>query len=230
MASKKIVATHQPNYIPWLGYFYKISQCDVFVYLDDVQFSKKGAHNYHFIKTAEGSVKVKIPVKHAYTDPINKVITNDHGGWKERHLDLLQQHYKDAPHFDEVMEDFKTVLLKEYANLSELNQAIIKSIVDKFGLKTEFVCSSELDIHTKSEERIIDICTKLDATVYYSGKGAKAYQDEENFKAKGLELVYDEYSPLPYPQLNEDFQENVTILDYLMNHGYNWEYIAAKYA
>lgn len=229
MSENKILATHQPNYIPWLGYFFKISQCDIFVYLDDVQFSKKGAHNYHYIKTPEGSVKLKIPVKHAYTDPINKVITNDHGGWKQRHLDLLETTYREAPHFDEVMQGFKPVLLQDYPNLSELNKAIIQWVVDQFGIKTEFVCSSELDINTKSEERILDICTKLGATVYYSGKGAKAYQNEENFTARGLELVYDHYSPKPYPQMHEGFQENVTILDYLMNCGFDWQYIADKY-
>ena len=35
-----ILAAHQPQYLPWLGFFDKIAQADVFVLLDNVQFKK----------------------------------------------------------------------------------------------------------------------------------------------------------------------------------------------
>jgi hypothetical protein len=217
------IATHQPNYIPWIGFFYKIYRVNVFVFLDDVQFSKKGAHNYHYLKTPEGSVKIKIPVKHSYHDPINKVKTNDKGGWKERHLKLLEKNYSEAKYFKQVYKDFESLITPEYNNLAEQNIEIVKFICSKFNFKTKFVKSSELEITSKSEQRIIDICKKLDGEVYYSGRGAKAYQNEENFLSQGVELVYDDFEPIEYIQLNPGFQANVSILDYLMNHGYDWE-------
>ena len=36
-----IVAIHQPQYLPWLGYFDKMLKADVFCYLDTVQYKKK---------------------------------------------------------------------------------------------------------------------------------------------------------------------------------------------
>jgi|SRR6218665_1316264 len=224
-----IVSTHQPNYIPWLGFFYKIWKSDVFVFLDDVQFSKKGMHNFHFLKGDTEGIKINIPVKHSYTDPINKVLTNDAGGWKERHLDLITHNYKQAPFFELIFKDYKEVLIKEYATLSELNIALITMISGKFKFDTKFVTSSSLLIDAKREDRIIAICKKLNATVYYSGRGAKAYQSAENFHQNGLELVYDDYIPLPYNQLHGDFIANVSIIDFLMNYGYDWQYVENKY-
>jgi len=218
-----ILATHQPNYIPWLGYFYKLSQCDLFVFLDDVQFSKTGSHNYHYIKTPNGPLKLKIPVTHGFTDPINKVKTNDHGDWKKRHLHEIEKNYKTAPHFKEIYADFERILMEDYNSLSDLNVAIILFIANKFGIHTQTAFSSDLNLDVKSEDRIIEICRKLNATTYYSGRGAKAYQSEKNFNDNGLQLVYDAYTPAVYPQLWGEFQTNVCVLDYLMNCGYDWQ-------
>jgi len=220
------VATHQPNYIPWLGYFYKISQCDIFVFLDDVQFSKTGSHNYHRIKSKDGLLKLKIPVKHRFNDPINKVITNDDGGWKERHLQMIREYYKNAPFFEKVYIDFETLLLKKYDDLATLNIALIHFFLEKFAIKTTLVRSSSLDLEdVKNEERIIEICRQLSASTYYSGRGAMAYQNEDNFNEKGIKLFYDNYKPIEYTQLWGEFQANVSVLDYVMNHGFDWQYV-----
>lgn len=225
-----IISTHQPNYIPWLGYFYKIWKSDIFVFLDDVQFSKKGLHNFHYLKQNKASVKINIPVKHAYTDPIKNVKTNDQGGWKDRHLSLIEQCYVKATFFDIIFNDFKSILMPNYDNLADLNIAIIKFISGKFNFQTRFITSSSLEIEAKNEERIIQICKKLNATIYYSGNGAKAYQSNENFERNGLSLVYDDFYPLPYNQLEGDFIANVSIIDFLMNYGYDWNYITDKYS
>ena len=227
--NKIIVATHQPNYIPWLGYFYKISQSDTFVFLDDVQFSKTGSHNYHRIKSPAGLLKLKIPVKHKFNDPINKVITNDDGGWKERHLSAIRDNYKNAPFFKKIFPDFEILLSKKYDSLALLNIALIEFFLEKFSIKTTTVKSSSLNLKdVKNEERIIEICSQLKASVYYSGRGAMAYQNEDSFNSKGIELIYDNYKIIQYTQLWGEFQENVSVIDYIMNYGYDWDYIIGK--
>lgn len=220
-----IVSIHQPNYFPWLGYFYKISQSDVFVILDDVQFSNEGMHNYHYIKTPQGSLRLKIPVEQHIGDLIMDVKTKDFLGWKEKHIKTIEVNYKKSAFFLTVFEDYFQLIDKEYANLSEMNTAIIKFILAKFVIDTKVIRSSELNISSVREEKVLDICNALNATVYYSGTGAKAYQNESDFLNRGIELRYTSFQPFEYKQLWSSFQSNVTVLDFLMNCGYNWQMV-----
>ena len=218
-----IVSIHQPNYFPWLGYFYKIFQSDGFVFLDDVQFSNEGMHNYHYIKTPQGSLRLKIPVEQHMGDLILDVKTKDHLGWKDKHLKTIEANYKKTVYFTPVFNDYQQLILQEYETLSDMNISIVEFIMNKFGIKTQLITSSELKIESTKEEKVMDICNALQATTYYSGTGAKAYQCESDFSNRGLELKYSVFKPFEYEQLWGAFQSNVTVLDYLMNCGYDWQ-------
>ena len=217
------VSIHQPNYIPWAGYFYKIYKSDVFVFLDDVQYSNEGMHNYHYLKTAQVPLRLKIPVDYHFGDNICAVRTKDELRWKEKHLQLLEANYKKAPYFKEVSEDFKAILTIDYPNMAALNMEIICYFARKLNIATLFVNASSLSIDTHREEKVISICKCLSATEYLSGTGARSYQKEESFTNEGIKLTYINYQPVEYRQLWGDFHANVSILDYLMNCGYNFD-------
>ena len=102
----KTMAMHQPNYVPWLGYFHKLARCDVFVYLDAVQFPRGqsfGARNR--IKTPNGVAWLTIPVARPHGRD-GKVTYAEVGfadeGWREKHLKTVEMSYRKAPHFDQV--------------------------------------------------------------------------------------------------------------------------------
>ncbi len=222
----KVIAIHQPNYIPWLGYFYKIFESDVFVFLNDAQFSNSGAHNYHYIKTPQGALRLKIPLEYKHGDKINEVKTKDNLKWKDDHLRKIELNYKKAPFFKEIYDDFDMIISKDYLNLSDQNVAIIKFFVKKLGIDTQFTFSSDLNLQTVREEKVLDICSVLNGTTYVSGTGAKAYQKEENFLDRGIELVYSKFKPFEFKQLwGDPFQSNVSIIDYVMNYGYDWDFV-----
>lgn len=225
---KKVIAIHQPNYIPWVGYFYKIYQSNVFVFLDDIQYSNKGMHNYHYIKTPQGSFRLKFPVEQHLGDSINCVRSKDESGWKEKHIKTLENFYRKALHFDEVIEDFKQIILQNYSNIALMNAAVIKSISGKLGIKTRFIFSSDLTVSNVKEEKILNICEALRATIYYSGTGAQVYQNEEDFITNDIELRYSQFKPFEYPQFWNGFQSNVSIIDYLMHCGYDWTRVLVK--
>jgi hypothetical protein len=220
---EKIIAIHQPNYIPWLGYFYKIYQSDIFVFLDDAQFSNEGMHNYTYIKTASGSFRLKYPVQQSLGDKINDVRPKDELGWKEKHLNIVESNYHNSVYFNDVFNDYKDVILKDYANIAILNIAFIEFFARKLGINTEYIKASDLNINLSKAEKIIEICRVLGGKIYYSGTGAKAYQKEEDFESFGIELRYSVFKPFHYPQLWEGFQSNVSALDFFMNCGYDWE-------
>lgn len=221
----KSVAIHQPNYIPWLGYFYKISQVECFVFLDDVQFSNEGMHNYHYIKTQNGPLRLKIPVFQSLGDRINEIRVKDELNWREKHLSLLKANYKHADYFEEVFTDYMSLINENQGLLADLNESIIKFLCKKLSIKTEFINSSSLKITSSKEDKIIDICTALGCNIYYSGTGARIYQNEEHFEIKGIQLKYSEYRSFEYKQQFHGFQSNVTILDFLMNCGYHWDIV-----
>jgi hypothetical protein len=222
---ERIVAIHQPNYLPWLGYFYKIYQSDIFVFLDDVQFSNEGMHNYTYIKTPQGPFRLKYPVIQSFGDNINDVKSRDELNWKEKHLKIIESNYRRATHFIEVFNEYQELLLKDYPNISSLNSTLIKHFSGKLGISVSFVNSSDLNIDKKSEAKVISICSALGGNVYYSGTGAKSYQKDQNFSVSGIELRYSVFGQFEYPQLWNAFQANVTALDFFMNCGYDWDQV-----
>ncbi|GAF03261.1 WbqC family protein [Saccharicrinis fermentans] len=225
MSCNKIIGIHQPNYLPWLGYFYKIYQSDIFVFLDDVQYSNQGMHNYTYLKTSNGSFRLKFPVNQKHGDRIDMVTSKDQINWKKKHQDTIAMNYKKAPYFEQVYNDYTNILLNDYKDIVALNAAFIQFFSKKLGFKTQFVRSSELGIEASKTEKILGICAALKGDVYYSGTGAKAYQNKEDFDAQGVELRYSVFKPVEYPQLWKDFQSNVSALDFFMNCGYDFSLI-----
>lgn len=223
--SELIVAIHQPNYLPWLGYFYKIFMSDIFVFLDDAQFSNEGMHNYTYIKTPDGSFRLKFPVKQSLGDKIYEVRPKDILGWKEKHLSIIESNYRNAVYFRTVYDDYYNIINQEYDNIVSLNIAFIELFTARLGINTRFVRSSDLGINLSKTQKIIAICNALGAGIYYSGSGAKSYQTDEEFASAGIELRYSGFKSFYYPQLWQGFQANVTALDFFMNCGYNWDIV-----
>ena len=99
-----------------------------------------------------------------------------------------------------------------------------------FGIKTKILKSSDMDINTVREERVIDICLAVGGTEYLSGNGARAYQTESHFTDRGLKLTYLDYKPIEYKQIwpKVGFLPYMSVLDYIFNCGFDWEQVERK--
>lgn len=223
----KVIAIHQPDYIPWLGFYYKVAHSDQFVYLDNAQFSNEAAHNFNVIKTPQGDFRLKIPVQQNLGDSINTVRTRDELNWREKHLKTIEMNYKKTPYFKEIFPRFMEVMMAGYSTLSDLNIALNQFILQGFNICVPSVKASELDIVTVKEKRILDICQKLDATEYLSGNGARVYQEKAHFDNAGLILTYLDYKPIEYVQIwpKVGFLPYMSAIDYIFNCGFDWNYI-----
>lgn len=217
----KRVAICQSNYIPWKGYFDLIHDVDVFLFYDDVQFTKNDWRNRNKVKTATGLQWITIPVG----TNLNRLVCEvslDNPRWQGKHWKTLMQLYCNTPFFRSYLSFFEHVfVLSEWTNLSTLNQFLIQSIAENYlSVKTVFLRSSDFPSHGKNQDRVISLLKAVEADVYVSGPAGKAYLDSDRFRREGIELVWKDYSGYPeYPQFYPPFEHRVTILDLLFHVG-----------
>jgi hypothetical protein len=217
----KKVAIIQSNYIPWKGYFDIIHDVDLFIFYDDVQFTKNDWRNRNKIKTVNGLVWLTLPVGKKLDRLICEVRLAD-DGWRKKHWSTIQQAYSKAPYFTMYRDFFEHVYLgMQWSGLSELNQFVIRHISQEFlDIKTDFQDSREFHVQGQKLDRLIDLLQKAGASLYVSGPSAQAYIDDKAFQTAGIELVYKEYTGYPeYQQLYPPFEHAVSILDLLFNCG-----------
>lgn len=222
------IAIHQPDYIPWLGLFYKMYLSDVFIHLDDAQYSNAAAHNYNRVKTSSGELRLKFPVEYHLGDLIKDVRPKYELNWREKHLRTLEMNYARARFFNECYPDLRDLLMTDFSNVAEMNIAINEYIAGQFGIAPRFVRSSDFGITSRREEKVIDLCVAVGGTHYISGNGARVYQDPKHFESRGLDLTYLDYKPIEYPQLWDNFLPSMSVLDYIFNCGYDWDYVLSK--
>lgn len=218
-----LVAIHQPNYLPWLGYFHKIAKVDVFVFLDDVQFSKGSYTNRVQVLSPTGPKWLSVPIKLSFGQAIDQ-IGFARSDWKSTHAETLRNYYRRAPGFAEVWPVFGEILRNApTGDLAAANCWLVSQIALRLGLKCEFQRSSGLSLSSASDDRLIDIVAALGRnTIYYSGRGAANYQDPQKFSAAGLGFAYSTYRPPAYPQFNSGTHiSGLSITDALFNLG--WE-------
>lgn len=216
------VSIHQPNFIPWIGYFFKIYKSDTFVILDNVQFTKNSLINRNQIKTPQGAAWLTLPVEQSgkFGQTIKECVIHNKELTVKKTISTLQSNYTRAPYFKDYIKQFTDILDQTNNNLCELNIAIIKWLIKELELNTKIILSSELDsVEGESTERLVSICTKLEASHYLAGLGAKKYQDDQLFKENEIEVIS---TPFKYPTYHQqwgEFTPNLTILDVLFNCG-----------
>ena len=223
-ATQKVVAIHQPNYLPYLGFFYKMGRCDVFVYLDAVQYPRgRSFANRNRIKTPTGVTYLTIPVRIprgregrvAYTE----VCFADER-WRQKHLKTVEMAYRRAPYFEPIFSLYRNTLLA-HDQFVTLNLALIEAFAVYLGITCRRVCLSELlSSFGQKTQLIVDICQAVGGTVYLSGTGGgREYNDPSLLAAYGIELRYSDFVHPVYPQLWGAFEPNLSILDLLFNCG-----------
>jgi len=219
---KKIVAIHQPNFIPWLGYFYKIAQSDVFVLLDTVTYSKNSFINRNRIKTSQGEQWLTLPVKKpSYNSlQIKDVKLSQPAFILPKVLRTIQMNYGKAPYFDKYFPQLEVILMQQHNSMTAINIDLIKWLTKAFSIQTPLIKSSTLAVNTtEPTQRLVEICKKLNGRIYYSGRGGDNYQQYNIFKEEDIEVILTDFEHPLYPQLWGDFILNLSVLDYLFNVG-----------
>ena len=220
----KVFAAHQPNYIPYLCYFYKMAKCDYFVYLDNVEFSRGSFANRNKIKTPQGQQYLTIPIstpkgkKGVVSYQEVKYASNF---WKKKHLKSVSQVYARAPYFYQIYPIYESIIMKENQSFVDKNIELIEAFASYLNIQSKRIRLSEiLDEFGNKTNLICNIGEKLQASFYLSGTGGGVeYNDGDLMNRRGIKLVYSDFKHPYYPQLWGEFVSHMSIMDVLFNVG-----------
>jgi len=222
----QVVAIHQPNFLPWLGYFDKLARADRFVVLDTVQFSKTGGtwSNRVCILANGSPVWITMPVERSYHG-LRSVAEMKIAGtaWRHKMLRTLRSAYARAPQFAAVFPLIEDILMCPLDTVSAFNLSGIRRLAGAIGLNPgKMVEASTLNVSGHATDLLIAIVKHVGGTAYLSGSGASGYQKDEKFAAAGLKLIYQNFQHPAYPQRGvADFVPGLSIVDALMNCGFD---------
>lgn len=217
-----IAAIHQPNFLPWLGYFYKMWKADRFVLLDDVQYNRRSITSRVKVKTKDGDKWLTVPVikKGRYHQSITEVELEDNDHWKNKVLGTLQTCFGKAPHFYTYFPQLEEIIRQNHTMLADLNIELITWLASRFEIDTPMERSSQLEnVSGQSTERLASICNAIGADNYLSGFGGQKYQEQEIFQSRGIQLVVYDFQHPGYPQMFGDFIPGLSAVDLLFNCG-----------
>ncbi len=217
-----VLAAHQPNYLPWLGFFHKMARCDVFVLLDGVQYARRSYTARCLVKRPDGAKHwLSVPVRKTgrYDQAISQVEVLNETRWQQAHRRTLESCYSRSPHFDAQQGLLDLAYAKRWTGLSEMNTALIIELAAALGIQPRIVKLSELAIDAHSTGLLVAICEKLGASTYRSGPSGGKYLEAGKFAQAGITLDVLHYRPQPHPQLWGDFVPGLSVVDMLFNCG-----------
>jgi len=218
-----IVGVHQPNYLPYLGFFDKMMKSDIFIIYDDAQFNKEDFQHRNRIRIYHGWKWLTVPVEKKHI-PIKEIkIKNEvmikNIKWSEAHFRDIRDNYKDTPYYPVYEKKLEDIYNDTYENLIELNMCLIDFLRTAFNIKTKLVFSSEFGFTSKSTQKLVDLVETLGGDVYLSGPKGKDYLDISLFEKKGIRVEFQDFKHPVYKQRYEGFIPNMSAIDALFNTG-----------
>ncbi|MEW6334451.1 MAG: WbqC family protein [Thermodesulfobacteriota bacterium] len=215
-----IVAVHQPQYLPWLGYFDKIDRADVFVLLDTVQFKKNEWQNRNRIKTTGGPQWLTVPVINRFPQPISEVEINNRERWQHRQWQAMITNYRNAPCWDCAAAFLEEIFTPVWEYLAPLNIFVVKRLAEILGITTPLYAASELPAFPGSrDEKLIAITKHFGADTYLAGDGGRDYMDLDRFEKNSIKVLFQKYRHPVYEQKFGAFEPFMSVMDLLCNRG-----------
>jgi WbqC-like protein family len=221
----KLVAIHQPNFLPWLGFFDKLARADVFVLLDSVQFPRTSKGTWiNRVKLLVGGKPswATVPIVRAEGSvlPVAHVRIDDSQPWRRKLLRTIEHNYARAPAFPEVFPLVEELLSTAAEPIADFNERNLRRLAAELGLDTgNLVRSSELPAAGQSTDLLIELTLAAGGSAYLFGGDAYRYQDNEKFAERGVELVEQRFEHPTYAQSVEPFVPGLSIVDALMSCG-----------
>ncbi len=216
-----LAAIHQLHYLPWLRYMEKLARADVFIVLDDVQYTKNGFQNRNKIKHAGGWMYLTVPVRASFGQTIREVAVAGNT-WGPAHWRAIETNYRKAPHYLAHAAPLADICRRSWERLAEVSWELLAYFRHALEIPTPVVRASELGVMSTSTTRLIELCQAVGADRYYSGShAAEAYLDQRAMEEAGIGVVLQEWVCPTYHQCFPEvgFLPDLSVLDLLLNEG-----------
>lgn len=220
-----LLTGHQPNYLPYLGFFHKIAQADHFTIVDNTQFVKRGPFGWihrNKIRTADGWMWLSVPVhtKGRFTQSIRETTIRADQPWARKHWRAIEHNYRKAPHFARYAEPLRAAYEREWTSLADLNIALIRLLLGFLGIERPITIAGEAGIDGTATGLVIALCRAAGTAEYLSGVHGRDYLDAAMLREAGVTVRFQEFSHPTYPQCQPgEFVPNLSVLDLLFNVG-----------
>lgn len=218
---KKIIGIVQPTYLPWLPFFERMVKSDIFIYLDDVEYSKNSYFNRNYIKGHNNRVLLTVPVKYSGHSNalINEIGINNDVKWRKKHCRSIQQYYSKAPFFNNYKEEIEGIYHNSFNKLIDINIKFIEFLKDKLSITTPCYLSSKINVKGKGNKKLVNLCLHFGGKHFIVKPNTTGYHPEKEFLPHGISFYEVDYSFFQYRQLHGDFIPGLSALDYLLNSG-----------
>ena len=228
-------AIHQPNFLPWMGYFHKIATVDTFIFFDSVAMSNGKTWTSRCQILVKGTPQwLTLPVLKSGRSGqrICEVELLDFTQNWRKTLKTMRHAYGKAPHFDAIFPFLENFEKENFALLADFNAQFIEAVSLNLGFKTQFVrSSSKPELMQSSDlktDYIVQTCSAFDVKNYVSGRGGSLlFLEKEKFENAGISIDFQGFTAHPYAQTNTtEFVSGLSIIDVLMHCG--WSETAAR--
>ncbi len=217
-----IVVIHQPDFMPYLGFFDRLQKADIYVVLDNVQYvrSSRGWTSRDKIKTKNGERWISVGTKKASRDTlINQILLSEESDWRNKHLNLFWENYRKCDFYDEIIPYIRELYNFSCDRMMDFNMKSIEMLMNLLDIKIDIKFASEMNVIGKNNGLIIDIVKKLGCHKYLSGIGARDYFVAELYERAGIEVIWQTFNHPIYPQQYQGFIPFLSSIDLLFNCG-----------
>jgi len=223
----KKCAIMQPTFNPWIGYFDLIDYVDCFIFLDTVQLNQQSWQTRNKFKFQGKEFLFSIPIVKSRTKKEllikDTLIDFRKYDFRKKLFKSLEQNYKKAKHYEEVIDFVSDIVFYESKYLSDYNMNFTLEIIKKLGITTPIILASKIEnIEGSKGDLVLNICKSQNIKNYVSPLGAKDYLEEskESFECNDVKIEYQKFQHPSYHQLGDVFIPYLGILDLIFNEGF----------
>ncbi len=182
----------QPYFFPYIGYFNLINKTDIFVFLDNVQFNRRGwIHRNKLFNFQDNLDWLTLPLKKKSRE--NTKITD-----LELHQDFETIFFKQFLKFPK-LNNLKSSNYEIFKSMFEIDSSVseylCRTIINTskiLGISSQFFKASDLKLEKSKDyqKNIIDIVKTFNCSEYYNLPGGIDLYDFNEFKNNDINLNF----------------------------------------